>query len=113
MQHGQGAGLSLRDLGEVGGVETITLLATNMPMHNHTAKGVSIGNASEPSSLVTWADLSGRPAPHFYNDTIGGAVNMNVAGLSLNGGGLPHNNLMPYLTLNFCIALQGAFPPRW
>jgi microcystin-dependent protein len=37
---------------------------------------------------------------------------MNPLALSIAGGNLPHNNMMPYLTLNFCIALQGIFPPR-
>ena len=107
MQPGQGQGLSLRDLGEMSGVESITLLVSEIPVHSHS---VSVFNS---------AGLSGTPTNRFfatarnYNSHQPGVnpVSMGPA-IAPAGGGLPHNNMQPYLTLNFCIALQGVFPPR-
>ena len=108
MHPGQGPGLSLHDLGETGGSETVTLLESEIPAHSHGmmasksdaidtnvnnetfAKGIGIGYYAPATSLVTLADTALTPA----------------------GGDQPHNNMQPYLTLNFCIALQGVFPPR-
>jgi microcystin-dependent protein len=108
MQPGQGQGLSLRDLGEMSGVESITLLVSEIPVHTHTlstsaadglerfpggqlpAQGIGVGMYAAPSALTPMA----------------------FQGLPPAGGGLPHNNMQPYLTLNFCIALQGIFPQR-
>jgi microcystin-dependent protein len=108
MHPGQGPGLSLHDLGETGGSETVTLLESKMPSHSHSwtaskgdgidtnaanelfAKGIGIGMYAAPGALVNLADSAITPA----------------------GGDQPHNNMQPYLTLNFCIALQGVFPPR-
>jgi microcystin-dependent protein len=108
MHPGQGPGLSLHDLGETGGSETVSLLESEIPSHSHSlqasasdavdnlptsellAKGSGIGQYVAPGSLVTLSDNAIAPA----------------------GGDQPHNNMQPYLTLNFCIALQGVFPPR-
>jgi microcystin-dependent protein len=91
MQQGQGPGLSLRDLGEIGGEQNVTLLQSEMPSHTH---GVQAAGAH---------DVYAGPPPN---------VNMSPLATSVTGGSLPHNNMMPYLGLNFCIALQGVFPPR-
>ena len=108
MQPGQGQGLSLRDLGEMSGVESITLLQSEIPAHTHSivasqgdglerfpatqllATGIGVGQFAAPPTNATLAFQALPPA----------------------GGGLPHNNMQPYLTLNFCIALQGIFPQR-
>jgi microcystin-dependent protein len=108
MHPGQGPGLSLHDLGETGGSETVTLLESEIPAHSHAwrasisdgtnqtpvgeylATGVGIGQYAAPGPLTTLAPESLAPA----------------------GGDQPHNNLQPYLTFYFCIALQGVFPPR-
>jgi microcystin-dependent protein len=108
MQPGQGQGLSERFLGEMSGVESITLLQSEMPFHTHTltvsqadalerfpsdqlaAQGVGVGLYAAPGPITQMAPQALPPA----------------------GGGLPHNNMQPYLTLNFCIALQGIFPQR-
>ena len=107
---GQGPGLSLYDLGETGGSETVTLLQTEMPSHAHQASGAS-GNGPTSPANNTWGTAAGRTPPPVYAD---GAPNVGMAGtaLALTGGGAPHNNMQPYLTLNFCIALQGVYPPR-
>jgi microcystin-dependent protein len=109
MHPGQGPGLSLHDLGESGGSDTVTLLPTELPAHNH--------------NLMANAGAANRTAP--ANNSIGrvagaqpyapaAAPTAQLAGQALPpaGGGQPHNNLQPYLTVNFNIALQGVFPPR-
>jgi microcystin-dependent protein len=115
MQQGQGPGLSLRDLGEVGGEESVTLLQTEMPAHNHNAMADGPGNTplASPVSNAWASGLKGAASLYTPSGTQNNDVPMNPAtALSITGGGLPHNNLMPFLTLNFCIALQGVFPPR-
>lgn len=109
---GQGSGLSFRGLGETGGEDSLTLLATEMPAHSHGFKafvGRGATNANDPATgdaLTTSADglayVAAAPS--------GAALDPRT--LAASGGGQPHNNLMPYLTLNFCIALQGVYPPR-
>ena len=110
MQEGQGQGLSERFLGEMSGTQFVTLLESEIPVHTH-----SIGAITEPGDLQEPDPARGlaRTGNGFgYNAALGSAVNMAFQELSVAGGSLPHNNLMPYLTLNFCIALQGIFPQR-
>ena len=106
MQQGQGQGLSERFLGEMSGVESVTLLVSEIPVHTHTASmSVRPADTLDPTGLA----LGVGNAVYHTN-----APNQQLApqALSPTGGGLPHNNMMPYLTLNFCIALQGIFPQR-
>ena len=109
MHPGQGPGLSLYDLGQTGGSETVTLLESEIPSHTHQLKA-----ASDPADLQDPAvdRVLARSAPGFAYTT--GNPNATLAGQALApaGGDQPHNNKQPYLTLNFCIALQGVFPPR-
>jgi microcystin-dependent protein len=110
MQPGQGQGLSLRDLGEMSGVESITLLQTEMPVHTHNVMGNSNDGEFKPPANNR---IFGRSINAFlYQSSNAGLQLMNPQNLGLTGGGLPHNNMQPYLTLNFCIALQGIFPQR-
>jgi microcystin-dependent protein len=108
MHPGQGKGLSLRDLGEVSGTESVTLLDSEMPVHSHTW-----GTTNQTGEDRTPANetLSKAVGGNIYGATTN-LVQFNVAALPPAGGSLPHNNMQPYLTLNFCIALQGVFPPR-
>jgi len=111
MQPGQGQGLSLRDLGEMSGVESITLLQSEMPVHTHTLRGnFNPADLNDPSPDRCIA----RSGTGFLyqSTTNANLVQMAFQGLPPAGGGLPHNNMQPYLTLNFCIALQGIFPQR-
>lgn len=111
MHPGQGPGLTLHDLGETGGAETISLLQTEMPAHSHSASANGGGGSSnDPTGNVWAATVIARQGVNTYGTTDGG--NMSFAALGIAGGSQPHNNLMPYLTLNFCIALQGVYPPR-
>ena len=113
LQPGQGAGLPLYDLGETGGSPNVTLSQQEMPQHNH--QWMVFGNPP-PSTLpgpdgnAVFGRSNGGTA---YVASLGSnTVKMSPLILSLVGQGLPHNNMMPYLTVNFCIALQGIFPQR-
>ncbi|HVF71463.1 MAG TPA: tail fiber protein [Chthoniobacterales bacterium] len=110
MHPGQGQGLSLRDLGEVSGVESITLLVSEIPLHTHQLKAsIEQGDNRLPAPAVALSTSIGAFAYTGGNPAL---TQMAFQALPPAGGGLPHNNLQPYLTLNFCIALQGVFPPR-
>lgn len=112
MQPGQGQGLSLRDLGEMSGSESVTLLVSEIPFHAHNfGRGSAAGGDSTTPVASVWAQAgAGRGAAALYALTADASVNQLSLGVA--GGGLPHNNMQPYLTLNFCIALQGIFPQR-
>jgi microcystin-dependent protein len=113
MHPGQGPGLSLHDLGETGGSETVTLLESEIPAHAHTVGRALDANGDSTSPVGNiWAQSPfGRGSLDIYNPgPPTGAMNTN--NILPTGGDQPHNNLQPYLTLNFCIALQGVYPPR-
>jgi len=111
MHPGQGPGLSLYDLGEIGGTEFVTLLESEIPAHNH-----NVMVSAQPSSVGTPAAQTGIArgfgGSPYKQSPFTSPVNMAFQTLAPAGGSLPHNNMMPYLTMNYCIALQGVFPPR-
>ncbi|NOT85111.1 MAG: phage tail protein [Methylococcaceae bacterium] len=108
MGEGQGNGLTLRTLGEVGGAEAATLTVAQMPPHIHAALAANRpGNTYVPQG-GTWAKDAG--GSKLYGTT--GGAQMAADTLSAVGGGQPHANMQPYRVLNFCIAVQGIFPPR-
>ena len=109
MHPGQGPGLSLHDLGETGGTETVTLLQSEIPSHSHTALAAPSSGLPGPGGNNWGQALKGHG--NLYAPA-GTNVSMSVGALSPAGSSFPHNNLQPYLTLNFCIALQGVYPPR-
>jgi microcystin-dependent protein len=111
MQPGQGQGLSLRDLGEMSGSQTVTLLQSEMPSHPHTMRAASDAADNNSPQNNTAAPPAGR-GNNLYITATSPLSLMNPVALTPNGGNQPHNNMQPYLTLNFCIALQGVFPPR-
>lgn len=107
MHPGQGPGLSLHDLGETSGSETVTLLQSEIPAHSHQAFGSGVDASTTSPAGASWAgsefgDSLRRPASGTFGDSA----------LAVAGGDQPHNNLQPYLTMNFIIALQGVYPPR-
>jgi microcystin-dependent protein len=107
---GNGPGLTPRALGETGGENTHTLLTAEMASHSH-APAAFTGRGGDPTGTpVAGGALTASTGGLLY--TAAAANTMAPAVISSVGGGLPHNNLMPYLGLNFCIALQGIFPSR-
>lgn len=108
MHPGQGPGLSLRDLGETGGSDTVTLLESEIPTHTHTLRASNtLGDTPVPSG-----NTLARYANAYQQNSSSSLVAMASQALTPAGGDQPHNNMMPYLTFYFCIALQGVFPPR-
>lgn len=106
---GQGPGLSLYDLGQTSGTETVILLASEMPAHSHSLSAWSQDPADRfnPTGASLCRSNNGQAWGPANN-----LVSMAPQALSPAGGDQPHTNLMPYLTLSFCIAMQGVFPPR-
>src|SRR5690348_10393882 len=111
MQAGQGPGLSLRDLGETGGEQSVTLLQTEMPVHTHGVQCSASGGIVSPKSNTWGGGLKGHP-PAYSASAPQSNVQMNPFALAITGGSLPHNNMPPFLGLTFIIALQGVFPAR-
>lgn len=110
MHPGQGPGLSLHDLGETGGSETVSLLESEIPAHSHSWRASSDdGDLKVPTSARSYArSINGS----VYAPGNSPQVSMADQALAPAGGDQPHNNLQPYLALYFCIALQGVFPSR-
>ena len=110
MHPGQGPGLSLHDLGETGGSQTVTLLESEIPSHSHSLNAVGgfNGTNNDPTNQVPAKGDAGL-LPYTQS---GQSLMMAFQGIAPAGGDQPHNNMQPFLTLNFCIALQGVFPPR-
>ena len=108
---GQGQGLSLYDLGQQGGSENVSLLISEIPAHTHTLRAtVENGTQGSVTAGITLATSVGGQL--YQNNTSANLQMMNPQALTPAGGSLPHNNMMPYLALNMCIALQGVFPAR-
>ena len=118
MSQGQGPGLSLYVLGETSGEPTVTITNDTMPRHSHALNGAG----PQPNNV---AQIVGTPANNAFLSASGPnfaytappvdpttLVNMAPTAISFTGGGQPHSNQQPFLVLNFCVALQGVFPPR-
>ena len=114
---GQGTNLTNKPLGEKGGVETVTLTEAQMPTHTHnTQLAVSneVGTSNTPASgnmLSVPANLGPNPVKTYGNAT---ANKTTISGITTNTSGATqsHNNMMPYTTLNYIIALNGFWPTR-
>lgn len=115
---GNGPGLSSYRIGQRGGAETTTLTSAHLPSHSHALRGSTkeaIQAHPLEAALPTGPTNSrGRTTPlyatHQANEPP--TENMHTASIGNTGGSQPFNNIMPYLTVNFCIALQGTFPSR-
>lgn len=103
---GQGPGLSDRVIGESAGVESVSLLISEVPSHNHSLLAAT-GSVTDKPAGASLGSASNLPYVNVAPDTTLAATALTVA-----GAGSPHNNMPPYLTMNFVIALQGIFPPR-
>jgi microcystin-dependent protein len=103
-------------IGETGGEQTVTLLATQMPSHSHVLNAdTGAATTNNPGGGAYAAGIWNAP-PNSGNvncyTTAAPDTQLGPFAVGISGSSFPHNNLMPYLTLNFCIALQGVYPPR-
>jgi microcystin-dependent protein len=105
---GQGTGLTTRDLGQTGGAEQVALTVDQMPAHSHTANASS---ASADSTSPAGNLLAVSKSKEIYS-TAGASATLNPAAIGSAGGGQPHENMPPFLTLNCIIALEGIFPAQ-
>lgn len=113
---GQGPGLSSYSVGEAGGTQTVTLIDQQNSSHAHNVNVTSAAasSATPNNSLFAKANFNNNGstgAVDLYTTAAAG-VTLAPTAVPVAGGSQPHNNMMPYLTLNFCIALQGVYPPR-
>ena len=108
---GQGSGLADYFLGQQSGTDNVTLLQTEIPIHNHNV----MGQHAHLGIIVT-ADptqgLSKSAGGNTYATQSANLTQMNPQAISVTGSSFPHNNMQPYLCVVFCIAMQGVFPPR-
>ena len=105
---GTGPGGVTRTLGETGGTESVTLTTQQIPVHTHPALGVSgqnTGNAASPGGAI-WASQAATGVYANQPPT----DNMNPGAMNITGGSQPHENMIPFLTINFIISLFGVFP---
>jgi microcystin-dependent protein len=106
MHWGQGPGLSNYTLGEVAGTESVTLVSTQMPAHNHTVNAATSATSKNPTNNVPGFTAGGSSYAAASNTA------MNAGMIAGAGGNQPHANLQPFLVVTFIIALEGIFPSR-
>ena len=107
---GAGSGLTQHFLGEESGSETTTLLQSEIPAHIHVPQAsAGFGSSNDAAGRVFARPFGGGS---LYKLAGGPVVTLAPETITPTGGDLPHNNSMPYLRINYCIAMQGVFPPR-
>jgi microcystin-dependent protein len=111
MHPGRGPGLTSRRLGQRGGVEMVSLAESQMPNHNHTVRAFGFtSNTGTPTLSTSIAVANGGGL--FRTDTSSNMVSGSTSALPATGGSQPHNNMQPFIAMNFIIALQGLYPSR-
>jgi microcystin-dependent protein len=115
MHWGQGPGLTSRTIGETGGEENVTLINTQIPIHSHALNAsTNTGNQPGPTlgvlAVSSDPDVGGAP----LNFTAASGINTTLAPNTIgpSGGGIPHDNMEPFLAVTFIIALEGIYPAR-
>jgi microcystin-dependent protein len=114
--NGQGPGLQPYELGEMSGSENVTLIQTEMPAHNHLVNTNNTGGSTPTPDGAYLAKSTGT----FQGDALVLGAYTNAApdstlapnSVGIAGGSQPHNNMQPFLCMNYIIALEGLFPPR-
>ncbi|MCA9996959.1 MAG: phage tail protein [Anaerolineales bacterium] len=106
---GQSDSGHFHNLGERGGEENHTLIGTEMPSHTHS---LLASTTTADSPIAASQVMAATDAVNIYDDSSNNLVNMNSSEITSTGGSQAHNNMMPTLVVNFCIALQGLFPSR-
>jgi microcystin-dependent protein len=111
VDQGNGAGLTPREIGDTGGEQNVTLLQATMASHFHQMSGAATA-ATSTTPGPTMALAEPMAAAPIYQTSLGSPATLNAGAVTPSGGSQPHNNLQPFLVLNFIIALQGIFPAR-
>ncbi len=109
VHQGVGNGLSPRTIGEMGGAEQVTLTPSQMPSHNHVLNATT--TAASTANGVAGSLTGAAASTNFYGNTPGGGT-LAPQALTTTGGNQPHNNMAPFLGLNFIISLFGIFPSQ-
>lgn len=124
MHQGNGPGLYTRKIGGKGGTEMVTLAVSQMPAHDHTGQATLIGKVKCSSGAGNADSPVGNSLAELdrHNQYSNAGANADMANgtvdatgtltTSTAGGSQPHNNMPPYLVINYCIALVGLFPSR-
>lgn len=108
LHQGQGPGLSSRVIGQALGTETVTLTTAQLAVHSHAASGRDDTNVSvNPQGMV-----GGHPVKNIYRSSPALNATMAASSITATGGSQPHNNVMPFLCINFIISLFGIFPSQ-
>lgn len=114
----QGISVGGYPMGGKGGTENVTLLPTNLPIHNHlvnaqTGTGTAALSTSTPTQLaVPQITATSTDNINLYNNSNASLVPLETRTVSSNGGGTPHSNMQPFNVLNLCICTNGIFPSR-
>ena len=93
--------------GQLGGTENVTLTVNQIPSHNHQVAAATSANSKSPAGAV----YGGNTSDHVYTANAPSAQ-MNAGMVGIGGGSQPHNNMMPFVVVNFIIALYGIFPSQ-
>jgi microcystin-dependent protein len=111
---GQGSGLTPYTIGQTGGFATVTLTSATSPSHSHAFMGTT-AEASSPSPASALYAVTSAGRGHgtpYYATSNSSPSTLNPSSLAVMGGSQPHSNMMPYLVMNWVIALEGIYPQR-
>ncbi|MFC4098081.1 phage tail protein [Paenibacillus xanthanilyticus] len=114
MGQGQGQGLTPRTVGEKVGSQTVTLLTTEIPGHTHTPMAVNAPSSENDAANNYWGQTPPVGRSKTQTPVYAATPNAQMSPVALNvaGGSQPHNNMQPFVAMNYIICLQGEFPPR-
>jgi microcystin-dependent protein len=109
LNQGEGPGLSRREIGDKGGAPSITLTQQEIPSHTHEPNSQSTAGVAQPTGAI-WAKTTGLRGQQIYGPNPD--TPMSPTAIQVAGNSQSHNNMQPYLGLNYIIALNGVFPSR-
>lgn len=111
IHYGTGTGLTSKDIGSMGGVETVALTVNQIPPHNHLQQAsTNDATSTSPDGLII-----SKTQSNFYENTAtqpSQFKTLNASAVSITGENQPHNNMAPFLCINFIIAISGTYPMR-